>query len=148
MPPPFPFSHKEGKAGGGGAPSFPSLRPAARERARQPLCGLVCASPWPIRPIDLPGPPGTPSGDPMTTRCTPKLFRCPNTIVLHINLYLSTISRLLVMSMISSGTPNNIRSPNHITHITLYRQRTLSVRTLRVREVCRHDRDTSPVNNR
>ena len=51
------------------------------------------------------------------------------------------------MSVISSGTPNNIRSSNHITHITLYRQRTLSVRTLRVRELCRHDRDTSPVNN-
>ena len=28
-----------------------------------------------------------------------------------------------------------------------YRHRTLSVRTLRVRELCRHDRDTSPVNN-
>ena len=28
------------------------------------------------------------------------------------NLYLSTISRLLAMSVISSGTPNNIRSPN------------------------------------
>ena len=27
------------------------------------------------------------------------------------------------------------------------RHRTLSVRTLRVRELCRHDRDTSPVNN-
>ena len=51
------------------------------------------------------------------------------------------------MSVISSGTPNNIQSPNHITHITLYRQRTLSVRTLRVRELCRHDQDTSPVNN-
>jgi hypothetical protein len=51
------------------------------------------------------------------------------------------------MSVISPGTPNNIRSPNHITHITLYRQRTLSVRTLRVRELCRQDRDTSPVNN-
>ena len=27
------------------------------------------------------------------------------------------------------------------------RHRILSVRTLRVRELCRHDRDTSPVNN-
>ena len=34
------------------------------------------------------------------------------------------------MYVISSGTPNNIRSPSHITHIILYRQRTLSVRTL------------------
>ena len=45
------------------------------------------------------------------------------------------------MSVISSG------SPNHITHIILNRHRTLSVRTLRVRELCRHDWDTSPVNN-
>ena len=30
-------------------------------------------------------------------------------IILYINLYLSTISRLLVMSLISSGAPNNIR---------------------------------------
>src|ERR687891_1033010 len=63
------------------------------------------------------------------------------------NLYLQTILRLLVMSVISSGTPNNIRSPNHITHIIQNRHRTLSVRTLRVRELCRHDRDTSPINN-
>ena len=45
------------------------------------------------------------------------------------------------MSMISSGTPNNIRSPNHITHIILNCHRTLSVRTLQVEELCRHDRD-------
>ena len=63
------------------------------------------------------------------------------------NLYLSTILRLLVMSVNSSGTANNIRSPNHITHIIQNCHRTLSVRTLRVRELCRHDRDTSPVNN-
>ena len=35
------------------------------------------------------------------------------------------------MSVISSETPNNIRSPNHITHIIQNRHRTLSVRTLR-----------------
>ena len=44
------------------------------------------------------------------------------------NLYLSTISRLLVMSVISSGTPNKHRSPKHTTHNT-NRHRTLSVRT-------------------
>ena len=58
----------------------------------------------------------------------------------------SNISRLLVMSLISSGTPNKLRSSNYITH-NANRHRTLSVRTLRVRELCRHDRDTSPVNN-
>src|SRR6266496_2400070 len=62
------------------------------------------------------------------------------------NLYLSTISRLLVMTVILSGTPNKLRSSNHITHNT-NRHRTLSVQTLRVRELCRHDRDTFPVNN-
>src|SRR5215216_6272671 len=62
------------------------------------------------------------------------------------NIYLSTISRLLVMSVISSGTPNKLWSSNHITYNT-NRHRTLSVQTLRVRELCRHDRDTSPVNN-
>src|SRR3989337_2371856 len=73
-------------------------------------------------------------------------FRRSNTTIPYINLYLRTILELLVMSMISSGTPNNIRLRTYITHIILYRQRTLSVRTLRVRELCRHDRDTSPVN--
>ena len=43
------------------------------------------------------------------------------------NLYLSTISRLLVMSVISSGNPNKLLSSNHITHNT-NRHRTLSVR--------------------
>ena len=91
--------------------------------------------------------PGTPSGDPIRTRYPRNTFRCPNTIILYMNLYLSTILRLLVMSVISSGTPNNIRSPNHITHIIQNRHRTLSMRTLRVQEQCRHDRDTSLVNN-
>ena len=50
------------------------------------------------------------------------------------------------MSVISSETPNKLRSPTNITHNTNH-HRTLSVRTLWVRELCRHDRDTSPVNN-
>ena len=73
--------------------------------------------------------------------------RRSNTIIPYINLYLRTIQKFLVMSVISSRTPNNIRSPTYITHMILYRQRTLSVRTLRVRELCRHDRDTSLINN-
>ena len=51
------------------------------------------------------------------------------------------------MSMISFVTPNNIRLPTYITHIIQNHHQALSVRTLRVRELCRHDRDTSPVNN-
>ena len=50
------------------------------------------------------------------------------------------------MSVISSGTPNKLWSPRHTNHNTNC-HRTLSVRTLRVRELCRHDQDTSPVNN-
>src|SRR3954470_521843 len=34
-------------------------------------------------------------------------FRCPNIVIQYIDLYVSTISRLLVMSLISSGTPNS-----------------------------------------
>ena len=67
-------------------------------------------------------------------------------VVHYVNLYVSTISSLLVMSVISSGAPNILRSSNHLTHNT-NRHRTLSVRTLRVREQCSHDRDTSPINN-
>src|SRR3954469_24806952 len=36
-----------------------------------------------------------------------ELFRCPNIVVQYTDLYVSTISRLLVMSPISSGTPNS-----------------------------------------
>ena len=43
-------------------------------------------------------------------------FRRPNTIIPYINLYLRTISEFLVMSVILSGTPNNIRLPTYITH--------------------------------
>ena len=100
---------------------------------------------WPMRPNNPRGVPVT-SRYSKNTRITPELFRCPNITFQYINLYLSTISRLLVMSVFSSGTPNKLRSPKHITHNT-NRHRTLSVWTLRVRELCRHDRDTSPVNN-
>ena len=39
----------------------------------------------------------------------PEHFRCPNIVVQYIDLYVSTISRLLVMSVIISGTPNYLR---------------------------------------
>ena len=97
---------------------------------------------WPI----WPGGSGNPPSTPICTRYIPKHFRCPNTIIQYIHLYLLTISRLLVMSVISSGTSNNLWSPKHITHNT-NRHQTLSARTLRVQELCRHDRDTSPINN-
>src|SRR3989337_1752038 len=114
--------------------------------ARPPLEALLSFPVWPIKAHYFP------RRIPITLRYSKKYpnhsepFRCPNIAFQYINLYLSTISRLLVMSVISSRTPNNLRSSNHITHNTNC-HRTLSVRTLRVRELCRHDRDTSPVNN-
>ena len=100
-----------------------------------------------MRPINFPGVFWRPLGTPKNPRNIPEPFWCPNITFQYINLYLPTISRLLVMSVISSGTSNNIRSPNHITHIILYHQRTLSVWTIPVRELCRHDQDTFWVNN-
>ena len=55
-------------------------------------------------------------------RWIPEPFRRSNTIIPYIKLYLWTIPEFLVMSMISSGTPNNIRLPTYITHIILYHQ--------------------------
>ena len=142
-----------GKEGGGRIPPFLFPSPLSFSSRFSPYGGrtsplwLVRFPSWPIRPISFVGVSGTPSGDPICTWYPSEHFRCPNTIVLYTNLYMSTISRLLVMSVISSGTPNNIRSPNHITHLIVNCHRTLSMRTLRVRELCRHDRDTSLVNN-
>ena len=36
-------------------------------------------------------------------------FRCPNIVIQYIDLYVSTISRLVVMSVIISETPNYLR---------------------------------------
>ena len=85
----------------------------------------------PLRPNTSLGGSGNPSGTLVCTRYTPEPFRCPNTTFQYINLYLSTISRLLVMSVISSRTPNKLRSPKHTTHNT-NRHRTRRVRTLKV----------------
>ena len=51
------------------------------------------------------------------------------------------------MSVILSGTQSKLRSSKTHNSYNTYCHRTLSVRTLWVRELCRHDRDTSPVNN-
>src|SRR3954464_3206843 len=73
-------------------------------------------------------------------------FRCPNIVVQYIVLYVSTISRLLVMSPISSGTPNSFGTSKLIN--SLYNcHRNLKRADPMVREQCRHDRDMSPVNN-
>ena len=55
------------------------------------------------------GVPVTPSGNPVKSETFPEHFRCLNIVVQYINLYISDIPRLLVMSVISSGTPNYLR---------------------------------------
>ena len=75
-----------------------------------PLCGLVCLPP--IAHMAHIFPRGVPA-TPLVLRYVPDTFRntsrCPNNTFQYINLYVSTISRLLVMSVITSGTPNNLR---------------------------------------
>ena len=72
--------------------------------------------PSPLQPIGPSGmggttrwTPGTLPVVPVQYRVTPKLSRWPKQHFLYIILYLRTISKLLVTSGISSGTPNNIR---------------------------------------
>ena len=129
------------------------LKVGFARKARVPL-GLqdqtpqsLASSPGPDARVSGVWPPGLRKTPFAPTYSPVGLTPWPNHIIQYMNLYLRTILELLVMSVISYGTPNNIRSPTYITHIILYRQRTLSVRTLRVRELCRHDRDTSLVNN-
>ena len=58
--------------------------------------------------------PLVPRGVPVTLRHSgffrnhPEHFRCPNLAVQYINIYASTISRLLVMCVITSETPNKL----------------------------------------
>ena len=75
--------------------------------------GLVPLPLQPMGPSGIGGPtrwtPGTLPVVPVLYRKTPKLSRWPKHHFLYIILYLRTISELLVMSGISSGTPNNFR---------------------------------------
>ena len=126
--PPPPFLLPEGERGKerererggegkrGAAPSHSPIRPPSLWGARHPFVGWCASLLWPIWPISSPEGFRYPPDTLVCTRYIPKHLRCPNTIIEYINLYLSTISKLLVMSVISSGTPNNIQSPNHITH--------------------------------
>src|SRR4051812_8333948 len=68
---------------------------------------------WPNRPINLPGGFRQPPNTPKNPRSSSEPFQCPYITFQYMNLYLSTISRLLVMSVISSGTPNKLWSPKH-----------------------------------
>src|SRR3954469_3767369 len=134
--------HQEGRKGEGiggvgkvAGPLFPSPIRTKGEGGRSSLFL------FPLKPIKA----HYFSRNPVTPRYSRKYpnhsepFRCPNIVVQYIDLYVSTISRLLVMSVISSGTPNNLRYINIIYKLIVTVIETLSVRTLRVRELCRHD---------
>ena len=99
----------EGKGKGAAPPSpSPTRTPLGRGRATSWL--LRSLSPQgPLRPNTSPGGSGNPSGTPVLSETSQEHFRCPNIVVQYIILYVSTISRLLVMSVITSGTPNNLR---------------------------------------
>ena len=80
------------------------------EGGAQPLSGLVCPFPFgPLGPPTLAGAPETPFGHAGHSLVPPEHFRTPIPFVQYINLHRRTIPELLVMSGISSGTPNNIR---------------------------------------
>ena len=121
-----PFLFQEGREGRSrrgrrkerGRRPLPSPIRTCHGGARPPLEALLSFPVWPIkahyflRQI------------PVTLRYFEKYpnhsepFQCPNIAFQYIDLYVSTISRLLVTSLISSGTPNKLRSSNHITHNT------------------------------
>ena len=98
-----------GKGKGGRRP--PSLvlfglgRVGARGHLLPPFLFSLRAHVGPITPGGVPITPGTP----VKSRFHPERFRYPNIGFQYIDLYVSTISRLLVMSMITSRTPNNLR---------------------------------------
>src|SRR5215216_5539029 len=96
---PFPCPIWTAKGGGGTRPAFgcPLLSPIRPMVAH--LFPRIPVTPW--------------YSEKYLNHSEP--FRCPNIAFQYMNLYVSTISRLLVMSVISSGTPNKLWSSNHIT---------------------------------
>ena len=142
IPPPI-WNRKRGrekeKEGRGRPPSLVQFGPDQGEGCGHLLRPFSPFPYGPLRPIRIP----------VTLRYFEKYpnhsepFRSPNIVVQSIDIYVSTISRLLVISPISSGTLNSFGTSKLNKDVIV----TLSVRTLRVRELCRHDRDTSPVNN-
>ena len=97
----------EGEGKGGAAPPPLLVQFGPGGGGARPTFG--CPSLSPLRPI---WPITSPGRVPVTLRLSgflrnhPEHFRCPIIAVQYINLYVSTISRLLVMSVITSGTPN------------------------------------------
>ena len=113
IPPPI-WNRKRGrekeKEGRGRPPSLVQFGLAHGEGCGHPLGSF---SPFPYGPLR----PNTNSRNSPVLKKYPnhsEPFRCPNIVVQYIDLYVSTISRLLVMSPISSGTPNSFGTSKHI----------------------------------
>src|SRR5215216_4499408 len=87
---------------------------------------------------------------PPVLRYVPDTFRNPSGVrILPSNISIFTSQPFRDSSSCPRSHPGLQTNFGHQKIITdnTNRHRTLSVRTLRVRELCRHDRDTSPVNN-
>ena len=113
IPPPT-WNRKKGrekeKEGRGRPPSVVQFRPVHGEGAQPPLRPFSPLPYGPLRPNTNSH--NSPYSEKYTNHSEP--FRCPNIVVQYIDLYVSTISRLLVMSPISSGTLNSFGTSKHI----------------------------------
>ena len=114
----FPcWSRREGKRGRGRRKG--GMRPLSNSDQRGGA-GLLPFGLSPLFPYGPIRPNTSPRRIPVTLRYSDKYpnhsepFRCTNIVVEYIDLYVSTISRLLVMSLISSGTPNSFGTSKHI----------------------------------
>ena len=115
--PSLSYSKKEKGEGGGGEKEgeggrrpFPLSNSDWGKGGRAPPPGCPLSSPLrPNRPITSRGGVPVTPGTPVKSRFHPEHFRYPNIGFQYINLYVSTISRLLVMSVVTSGTPNYLR---------------------------------------
>jgi len=116
-PPPTPFpipTRRRGKEEverrkERGAPSPPLVQFGLGQGGSHLLVGPLSSPLRPMRPNSFPGVVPVTPGTPVLSETYPEHFQCPNNMVQYINLYVSTISRLIVMSVISSGTLNNLR---------------------------------------
>ena len=111
IPPPPPILVGIGFLEGGKRERGPATSPSPN-RTRGEARGPPRAAPFsfPLKPTKAHTAPGgvrKPSSTPVKSRFHPEHFRYPNIGFQYINLYVSTISRLLFMSPISSGTPNS-----------------------------------------
>ena len=111
--PPFLVGVGEGgKRGREGRKKGPHPLSNSEQRGAARLLPFGLSPLFPYGPIR---PNTSPRRIPITLRYSDKYpnhsehFRSPNIVVQYIDLYVSAISRLLVMSPISSGTPNYLR---------------------------------------